>query len=142
MFDISSTQVRNEWSSVVDSVIREKPAFIKRTRDRMLLSDIYIIESLLEQYTFHAELISEDNGSITISLDEIDIVENGANEQEAVLKMAFAILDYAIEYYREFSLWYSATNRKHHLPYVFKALILNDINRIGDLIKCRHGVLQ
>jgi len=141
MFDMSSTQVRNDWSSVVDSVIREKPAFIKRTRDRMLLSDINIIECLLERYTFNAELISEDNGSITISLDEIDLIENGDNEQEAILKMAFAILDYAIDYYQEFSLWYSALNRKHHLPYVLKALILNDINRIGDLITCRHGVI-
>jgi len=141
MLEMNSTQVRKDWSSVVDSVVRDKPAFIKRTRDRMLLSDINIIESLLVQYTFNAELVSEDNGSITISLDEIDLIENGENEQEAVLKMAFSILDYAIEYYKDFSLWYSATNRKHHLPYVFKALILNDIKRIGDIITCRHGVI-
>ena len=141
MMEMNATQVRREWSTVVDSVIREKPAFIKRTRDRMLLSDIHIIEGLLEQYTFNAELILEENGTTTISLDEIDLIENGDNEQEAILKMAYGILDYSIEYYQEFGLWYSATNRKHHLPYVFKALILNDINKIGDLIKCRHGVI-
>ena len=141
MMEMNATQVRREWSTVVDSVIREKPAFIKRTRDRMLLSDIHFIEGLLEQYTFNAELILEENGTTTISLDEIDLIENGDNEQEAILKMAYGILDYSIEYYQEFGLWYSATNRKHHLPYVFKALILNDINKIGDLIKCRHGVI-
>ena len=30
-----ATTVRKEWSAVCDSVIHEKPKFIKRTRDKM-----------------------------------------------------------------------------------------------------------
>jgi len=136
---INATQVRKSWSEVVDSVVRERPAFIKRTRDCMMLSEIGLIEKMLELYTFNAELLTEDDGSITISLDEIDLVENGIDEYDAIKKLAFSIFDYAQDYYSDFNYWYSAPNRKTHLPYVMKALILNDTDKIGGIIKCRHG---
>ena len=139
MQTINATQVRKSWSEVVDSVVREKPAFIKRTRDCMMLSEIGLIEKMLDIYVFNAELLNEDDGSVTISLDEIDLVENGLNEHDAVNKMAYGILEYAQDYYRDFNYWYSTPNRKAHLPYVMKALILSDKEKIGGLIKCRHG---
>ena len=39
MMTINATEVRKEWSSVVDGVIRERPILIKRTRDKIWLSD-------------------------------------------------------------------------------------------------------
>ena len=135
---MNSTQVRSEWSSVVDSVVREKPILIKRTRDRMLLANVGLLSELLEVYTFHATLYDEKDGSVTISLDEIDIVENGKDEQDAKLKLAKSILDYSEDYYNDFTYW-SRGNRKAHTPYIFKALILGDIETIGGLIECRHG---
>ena len=141
MQTINATQVRKSWSEVVDSVVREKPAFIKRTRDCMILSEIGLIEKMLELYVFNAELLIEDDGSVTISLDEIDLVENGLNESDAMKKMASGILEYAQDYYNDFNYWYSAPNRKAHLPYVMKVLILGDTDKIGGIIKCRHGVI-
>ena len=138
MFAMNATQARNEWSTVVDTVIREKPQFIKRTRDYMMLSNMDTLEELLAIYSFHAEVFFEDDGSVTISLDEIDLVENGVDEHEAHLKLAKAILEYAEDYYKEFAYW-SRGSRKAHIPYVFKALIINDVEKIGGLIECRHG---
>lgn len=138
MLAMNATQVRNEWSTVVDAVIREKPQFIKRTRDYMILSNIDTLESLLVAYSFHAEVFVEDDGSVTLSLDEIDLVENGVDEYEAKIKLAKSILEYAEDYYSEFAYW-SRGNRKAHIPYVFKTLILNDVEKIGGLIECRHG---
>ena len=138
MLVLNATTVRNEWSAVVDSVIREKPKIIKRTRDYIFLSDIATIESLLSAYSFTADMFSEDDGSITLSLNEIDLVENGANEQAALQKLAAAILEYAEDYYNDFAYW-SRGERKAHLPYVLKALILNDAEKIGGLIACRPG---
>ena len=135
---MSATQVRNEWSAVVDSVIREKPQFIKRTRDYMFLSDVNVLENLLSAYTFHAEVFPEDDGSITMTLNEIDLVENGADEKDALSKMSRAVLEYSEDYYNDFSYW-SRGDRKVHLPYIIKALILNDPDKIGGLIKCRRG---
>jgi hypothetical protein len=64
--------------------------------------------------------------------------ENGVDERDAIRKMAAAILDYSQDYYNEFDYWFRA-NRKSHLPYVIKALLLNDIEKIGELIQCHLG---
>jgi len=138
MLTINATQARNEWSTVVDTAIREKPQFIKRTRDKMILADINLFSELLSAYTFSANVYVEDNGTVTLSLNEIDLIENGENEQEALIKLAASILDYAEDYYADFSYW-SRGNREAHKPYIFKALILNDIKKIGGLIECHRG---
>ena len=138
MLAINATKARNEWSSVIESVIREKPAFIKKTRDYLFLSDIGVLEKILSAYSFHAEALIEDDGSVTLSLDEIDLTENAPDIPSAVSALARAILEYSQDYYNEFTYW-SRGYRKLHIPYVFKALILNDIDKIGELIKCRRG---
>jgi len=138
METINATEVRSEWSAVVDSVVREKPIVFKRTRDLLFLSDIELLSELLSAYTFNAQVYTEDDGSITVSLDEIDLFENGANEADAIENLSKAILEYSEDYYADYTYW-SRGNRKAHKPYVFKALILNDTEKIGGLIKCRHG---
>ena len=138
MVAINATTARNEWSSVLESVIREKPAFIKRTRDYLFLSDIGVLENLLSAYSYHAETFTEDDGSVTLSLNEIDLVENAADMPTAKSRLAVAILDYAQDYYKEFTYW-ARGNRKSQIPYVFKALLLNDADKIGGFIECRRG---
>jgi hypothetical protein len=135
---INATKVRNEWSAISELVIREKPAFIKKTRDYMFLSDIKTIEFILSAYSFTADIYDEDDHTVTISLVEIDLIENGVDEQDAIRKMGRAILDYAEDYYNEFSYW-ARGSRKAHLPYILKALILNDQEKIGEVIQCRRG---
>ena len=139
MLLMNATEVRKNWSSVVDFVVRERPAFIKRTRDTMMFSDLTLVENLLLAYQFTAETNKEEDGSVTLALCEIDLIENGADEPGAKRKLAAALLEYAEDYYNEFNLWSNAPNRKAHVPYVIKCLILNDIDKIGALIKCRPG---
>lgn len=135
----SATEVRKEWSLFFDRAVREKPVFIKRTRDNAVLADIDFVNILLEQYTFDCTKYIEEDGTITLSADLLDIVENGNDEKEVKIKMAESILEYAEDFYAEYDLWSNASNRKSHIPYVFKALLLNDISRIGDFIRCRNG---
>ena len=78
-----ATTVRKEWSAVCDSVIHNKPKFIKRTRDRMWFSNLDIMSQILSAYHFTAQRFVENDGSVTLSLNEIDLVENGKDEQEA-----------------------------------------------------------
>lgn len=139
MLAMNATDVRKEWSSVVDGVVRDKPAFIKRTRDRMWLSNLDTMADILEAYQFTAERFIEDDGSVTLSLNEIDLVENAPTEKEAKLLLAQAIMEYATEYYENYSFYNKAPNRKKHVPYVFKTLIMDDVNKIGEGIICRDG---
>ena len=134
-----ATTVRKEWSSVCDSVIHEKPKFIKRTRDKMWFSNLETISELLEAYYFTATRYIEGDNSVTLSLNEIDLVENGKDEQEARLNMGRAILEYALDYYNEYEMYSRSPNRKKHIPYIFKALIIDNPEKIGDMLQCQDG---
>lgn len=139
MLTMNATDVRKNWSEVSEKVIREKPTFIKKTRDYMMLSNMDFISTLLSGYEFSAKEFVEDDGSVTLSLNEIDLVENAPTEKEAISILANSILEYAVDYYNEFQLWSSAPNKKSEIPYVFKALILDDTTKIGEYIKCQVG---
>ena len=134
-----ATTVRKEWSAVCDSVIHEKPKFIKRTRDKMWFSNLETISEILEAYYFTAMRYIEGDNSVTLSLNEIDIVENGKDEKEARLNMGRAILEYALDYYNEYEMYSRSPNRKKHIPYIFKALIIDDPEKIGDILQCQDG---
>lgn len=134
-----ATSVRKEWSAVCDSVIHEKPKFIKRTRDKMWFSNLETMSEILEVYQFTADRFMEDDGSVTLSLNEIDLVENGKNEQEARLNLAKSILGYSIDYYNDYERYSHSPNRKKHIPYIFKALIIDNPEKIGDMLQCQDG---
>jgi hypothetical protein len=134
-----ATTVRKEWSAVCDSVIHNKPKFIKRTRDKMWFSNLEIMSELLEVYHFTAIKYIEKDGSITLSLNEIDLVENGPDEQTARLNLAKAILEYSLDYYNEYEVYSRSPNRKKHIPYIFKALIIDDPEKIGEILQCQDG---
>ena len=139
MLTMAATDVRKNWSSVLDTVVREKPTFIKRTRDCVVLSNEDLMTDILSVYSFSAIEYIEDDGSITLSLNEIDLVENAENKELAVEALANSIREYAIDYYENFSYWSNASNRKGHIPYILKALLLDDIDKIGACISCQLG---
>ena len=139
MLTLNATDVRKNWSEVSESVIREKPRFIKKTRDYMMLSNMEFIGELLEGYSFSAVKYIEDDGSVTLSLNELDLVENGRDEKEAISFLATSIYEYSVDFYNEFNMWSVAPNRKKEIPYVFKALVLDDVSKIGACIKCQAG---
>ena len=134
-----ATTIRKEWSAVCDSVIHNKPKFIKRTRDKMWFSNLETMSEILEAYQFTAKKFIEEDGSVTLSLNEIDLVENGKDEQEARLNLANAILEYSMEYYNEYEMYSHSPNRKKHIPYIFKALIIDNSEKIGEIIQCQDG---
>ena len=134
-----ATTVRKEWSAICDSVIHEKPKFIKRTRDKMWFSNLETMSDILQIYQFTALKYIEDDGSVTLSLNEIDLIENGKDEQEVRLNMGKAIFEYALDYYNEYEMYSHSPNRKKHIPYIFKALIIDNPEQIGDMIQCQDG---
>ena len=134
-----ATTVRKEWSSVCDSVIHNKPKFIKRTRDKMWFSSLETMSEILSTYQFTANKYVEDDGSITLSLNEIDLIENGENEQAAKIALGESILEYSVDYYNDYELYSHSPNRKGHIPYIFKALIMDNPEMIGESIQCQDG---
>lgn len=139
MLTVNATDVRKEFSQTIDTAIREKPQFIRRTRDYLFLSDINFVDTLLSAYSFTAKKFVEDDGSVTLSLNEIDLAENAETEESAKKKLAQSIIEYAEDFYNDFNFWSIAPNRKGHIPWVFKALIIDDADKLGELIQCQNG---
>lgn len=139
MIVMNSADVRREWSSVMDTAIRRKPVFVKRTRDYMMLADTGLIARLLDGVKFYADEYSEDDGSVTLALRDMDIAVNGADGAEARSALVSAILEYAEEYYDSFELYSASPNRAPHLPYVIKALAASSPKELEASIVCQAG---
>lgn len=90
----------------------------------------------VESVKFTAAKYIEDDESVTLSLNEIDLIENGKNEEEARLVLGRAILEYSMNYYNDYVLYSHSPNRKGHIPYIFKTLIMDDPETIGESIQC------
>ncbi len=134
----SASDVRKEWSSTIDTVMRERPAFIQRTRDHLILLDVATLRLAFKNLTFDLLVYEEKDGSVTCTEDHLDLVENAASVDECIQQMISALRDYANDFYREFALWSKAPNRKSHIPYVLKVLASTD-EEIREDIRCHAG---
>ncbi len=92
------------------------------------------MEEILNVYKFTAEKYIEEDGSVTLSLNGIDLVENGEDEQKAKMALGKAILEYSADYYNDYAFYSHSPNRKGHIPYIFKALLMDSPERIGESI--------
>ena len=138
MLAVNATEVRKNWSSCLDEV-RKKPIFIKRTHDFSALMDVECVNLLLGDVKLEYSKITEEDGSVVISGENIDIVSSGATEQEAVDAFVNDIIEYAQEFYEEFDFWSSAKNRKAHIPIVLKVLISNNKKEVEEMLECQNG---
>lgn len=139
MLALNATDVRKDWGNFIDSVVRTKPKIIKRSRDYIFATNLDILRDVLKVYTFTANIYEEEDGTLTASLNEIDIVVNGIDKEDVMNKLASDLQEYAEDFYQEFEYWSSAPNRKNHLPYVLNVLVQKDKESIKRIIKCRTG---
>lgn len=139
MFSVGASEVRKDWSRVIDSVVREKPAFIKRTRDYMMLCTTDMIYELVSSIKYVANKYVEDDGTITLSMKSLDIAANGDTEAAAKSALVESLIEYAEEFYEEFELYSKAPNRRSHLPYVVKALTAKTPKDLEDAVVCQDG---
>ena len=131
---LNASDVRSDFSSFVDKVVRERPMVFKRNRDHVLSISTEQAGSLLEAYRFQAILLPEEDGSITITLEDFDLVVNAPDQNQALLKMAEELIDYSKDYFDQFALYFKTTNRKKHFPYVMKVALADGIQEVAGFI--------
>ena len=66
-------------------------------------------------------------------------MENGLDEQSARSALAKSIMEYSLNYYNEYELFSRAPNRKGHIPYILKALIVDDEKQLEEMLICQDG---
>lgn len=131
---MNATEVRRDWSSWVDRVVREKPSVVKRTHDYFVGISVEHLVKLLEPYKFELELDYEEDGSVAASLKGFDLVVAAQTENEARKALANELVEYAQDYFDEFDLYYRTPNRQEHFPYLLKVLLMSDTSEIESLI--------
>ncbi|HZK43926.1 MAG TPA: hypothetical protein VFC73_06515 [Syntrophomonadaceae bacterium] len=134
MQTINATEVRKEFSQFIDTVVREKPVVIKRNRDHVLSISLEQTINLLTYYRFNMNIFDEEDGSITATLNELDLIINTMDKDNLKNLMAQEILDYAEDYFEQFNLYYNSPNRQKHFPYVLKAILANNIKDVAGFI--------
>ncbi|SHH24355.1 Antitoxin of toxin-antitoxin, RelE / RelB, TA system [Thermosyntropha lipolytica DSM 11003] len=124
-------QLPDDW---IDIVIKDRPVVIARDSDYIFSLTRENLESLLEPYKFTAAKYMEADGSITLSLHELDLVVNMPTLKDALEAMRKELKEYAEEYYENFRLYYNSPNRKGHWPYVLKVLLADNLDEIKVMI--------
>lgn len=139
MLAMCSSSVRKDWSGVMDSVIRRKPVFIRRTRDYMVLSSADTMYDMVSGIKYIADEYWEEDGTVTLSLRDMDLVANGPDIASAKKALIQNIIEYAEEYYSSYELYHASPNRKPHLPYIMKALTAKNPGELEEAVLCRPG---
>jgi antitoxin YefM len=131
---MQATNVRKNFSSVIDTEVRDRPVMFKRNRDYLMLLSNTQVLSLLREYTFKAQYIAEEDETITAVLDGFDLVVNAADQEQARNMLAVELVDYAKDYFDQFQLYYNSLNRKEHFPYILRVLLAEDLDEVKELI--------
>lgn len=105
----------------------------------MMLSSIETIAALVENTKYIADEYHKEDGSVTLSLHDLDIVSNGPDIAAAKKALVEEIMEYAEEYYAEYGLYSAAPNRKSHLSFVMKALTAKNPDELEAAVLCQPG---
>ncbi|NLC85101.1 MAG: hypothetical protein GX749_08510 [Ruminococcaceae bacterium] len=117
----------------------QKPKLIKRSRDLIFAINFDMLKEILLEDKLQITLMTEDDGSVTGGVEQLDITGNAADEDQLIKELADEVIAYAQDYYEEFSYWYSAPNRREHLPYVLAVLACEPDNVVKELFVCQVG---
>ena len=139
MLAMNSSEVRKDWSGVLDTVTRRGPVLLRRNKDHMVLCSDLTMAQIVAGVTIVADQFEEADGSITLSAEALDIVVNGPDLEAAKASLVADLMEYAEEYFQEFQLYSQAPNRKGHLPYVMKALTAKSPKELEGAVVCRAG---
>lgn len=139
MLVVNATDVRKDFGRYIDEIVRTKPIFIKRSRDYFMGISINMAKELVKDVVFTADRYIEDDGSVTLSLHDFDLVVNGKDESSAMDSLTKDLREYALEFYEDIEFWSSDINRRKQLKKILKVLLTNDDAELKESIVCQAG---
>ena len=134
--ELQFTDARNHFSTLYDSVFNSfNPTIIKRKQtEQVALLRVDLLKMVLEDYKLNPEVIQEDDGSITLALDSLEIYANNSTLDLAAKDLVEDLKIYAKDYMDRSQLFFHSPNRKPHFPYVLKTLLCDDDLEIRTLL--------
>ncbi len=137
-YTISATDARKDWSTTIDTAVRKRPVFIRRTRDSLVMLSTDMLKNLLEPVELHVSVYQEEDGSYTCVQEELDLAENAPDRESCLQALLGSIREYAKDFYEDFAFWAKAPNRFSHIPIILKVLSSSDEELLGSFL-CLDG---
>lgn len=101
--------------------------------------DIKSLKLALSYVPITYSKVTDEDGSIVISSNDMDVVSTGKDEQEALLNFVCDLIEYAQDFYDEFEFWSSAPNRAKHIPMALGILTADNSQEVEDMLVCQNG---
>jgi hypothetical protein len=135
--ELNLTDARKGFSSLYDDVFNAfKPTIIKRKKaEEVLVLRVDLQKMLLTHFSLKPKVITEEDKSITLSLDQLEIFANGNTLEEAAKELVEDLKFYAQDYIQRSQLFLHAPNRRSHFPYVLRILLCDNNQEIHDLLE-------
>jgi PHD/YefM family antitoxin component YafN of YafNO toxin-antitoxin module len=131
------TEARNDFSNLYNEVYNAlKPVIVRRKqKEQVLLMRIDLQKVLLEEFKLKPKKLTENDGSITLALDEIELYVNADTTEKAVEELIQDIKNYAQDYIQRPQLFLNAPNRRSHFPYILRVLLCDNDDEIKSLLE-------
>lgn len=135
--EVNFTNARKTLSEIHDSVWHKyHPVIInRRQNEEVIVLRRELQQDILQAYHFKPEILSEEDGSVTVALNELDIAVNAPNKEAALDELVKELKLYSQDYLDRSQLFFNATNRKGHFPYVLRVTLCNNDSEIRSLLE-------
>ena len=139
--EIQFTEARNQFSALYDTVFNTySPTIIKRKQtEEVALLRVDLLKMVLAKSTMTPEVLHEENGSVTLALDQLELYSNNDSLETATLELIQDLKIYAQDYLQRPQLFLQAPNRKSHFPYVLRILLCENDEEIRGLLESSNA---
>ncbi len=139
--ELNLTDARKSFSSLYDDVFNNfKPTVVKRKKtEEVLLLRVDLQKMLLSHFSLKPEIIYEDDTSITLALDSLDIFVNNTTLDKAINELIQDLKLYSQDYIERSQLFLHAPNRRSHFPYVLRIMLCENDEEIRSLLEYNHA---
>ena len=131
------TEARQGFSGIYNLVFNAlTPVVIKRKQNEQVLVIRPDLErEILARYSLKPEVLQEDDGSVTLALDALELAVNAPTTGEAIKTLVEDLKLYARDYIERSQLFLNSPNRRQHLPYLLRVLLCNSEAEIQSLLE-------
>ncbi len=135
--ELKFTDARKELTDLYNEVFNNyRPVIIKRRQaEEVVVLRLDLQKALLSSFALKPEIIREDDGSVTLALDQLELYVNRDTVNEAILELVADLKFYAGDYMNRSQLFLNAPNRRAHFPYVLRVLMSDSDEEIRGLLE-------
>ncbi len=131
------TEARKGFSALYDEVFNSfRPSIIKRKKtEELLMLRVDSLKMLLSHFSLKPEIIQEEDGSVTLALEHLEMFVNADSAEKALQELMGDLKFYADDYLERAQLFMHAPNRRNHFPYILRVLLCDSDKEIRELLE-------